>query len=94
MAPIPCLESEINECPLSGQCATLPFWAGLDEVINQYLDSVTLADIAQSMAESQGGPPAPRQPNCRSIRPKAPAAKRRSPGASGCAEDVRPAGGD
>ena len=39
VAPIPCLESEINECPLSGQCATLPFWAGLDEAINRYLES-------------------------------------------------------
>ena len=56
VAPIPCLESEINECPLSDQCATLPFWAGLDEVINRYLDSVTLADIAKSMAESAAGP--------------------------------------
>ena len=55
VAPIPCLESETNECPLSGQCATLPFWAGLDEVINQYLNSVTLADIAKSMAEMPGG---------------------------------------
>ena len=72
VAPIPCLESEINECPLSGQCATLPFWAGLDEVINQDPARVTPADIAPSMAT------APRQPNCRSIRPKAPAAKRRS----------------
>lgn len=55
VAPIPCLESETNACPLSDQCATLPFWAGLDEVINQYLDSVTLADIAKSMAETSGG---------------------------------------
>ena len=55
VAPIPCLESETNACPLSDQCATLPFWAGLDEVINQYLDSVTLADIAKSMAEASGG---------------------------------------
>lgn len=93
VAPIPCLESEINECPLSGQCATLPFWAGLDEVINQYLDSVTLADIAQSMAESQGGPCSqaaklPKHPS-KSAGCKAP-----QPGAPGCAEDVRPAGGD
>ena len=55
VAPIPCLESEINECPLSDQCATLPFWAGLDEVINQYLESVSLADIAKSMMEKPGG---------------------------------------
>ena len=93
VAPIPCLESEINECPLSGQCATLPFWAGLDEVINQYLDSVTLADIAQSMAESQGGPCSqaaklPKHPS------KSAGCKAQEPGAPGCAEDVRPAGVD
>ncbi len=34
VAPIPCLGSETNECPMSEQCFTLPFWAGLDEVIN------------------------------------------------------------
>ena len=92
VAPIPCLESEINECPLSGQCATLPFWAGLDEVINQYLDSVTLADIAQSMAESQGGPCS--QAAKLSKHPsKSAGCKAPQPGAPGCAEDVRPAGG-
>ena len=49
MAPIPCLGSETNECPMSEQCFTLPFWAGLDEVINQYIDSVTLEQLAQSL---------------------------------------------
>ena len=56
VAPIPCLEGETNDCPLSDQCATLPFWTGLDEVINRYLDSVTLAEIAQGMTETGGGP--------------------------------------
>lgn len=46
VAPIPCLGSETNECPMSEQCFTLPFWAGLDEVINQYIDSVTLEQLA------------------------------------------------
>ena len=46
---IPCLGSETNECPMSEQCFTLPFWAGLDEVINQYIDSVTLEQLAQSL---------------------------------------------
>ena len=40
VAPIPCLGSETNECPMSEQCFTLPFWSGLDDVINQYIDSV------------------------------------------------------
>ena len=28
VAPIPCLESEVNECPLCGQCFTLPSGPG------------------------------------------------------------------
>ena len=48
VAPIPCLGSQTNECPMSEQCFTLPFWAGLDEVINQYIDSVTLEQLAKA----------------------------------------------
>ena len=49
VAPIPCLGSETNECPMSEQCFTLPFWTGLDEVINQYIDSVTLEQLASQL---------------------------------------------
>ena len=55
VAPIPCLGSETNECPMSEQCFTLPFWAGLDEVINQYIDSVTLEQLAQSLPAVKEG---------------------------------------
>ena len=55
VAPIPCLGSVTNECPMSDQCFTLPFWAGLDEVINQYIDSVTLEQLAQSLPSVNEG---------------------------------------
>ena len=55
VAPIPCLGSETNECPMSDQCFTLPFWAGLDDVINQYIDSVTLEQLAQSLPAVKEG---------------------------------------
>ena len=55
VAPIPCLGSVTNECPMSEQCFTLPFWAGLDEVINQYIDSVTLEQLAQSLPSVNEG---------------------------------------
>ena len=55
VAPIPCLGSETNECPMWEQCFTLPFWAGLDEVINQYIDSVTLEQLAQSLPSVNEG---------------------------------------
>ncbi|MBU3819312.1 MAG: Rrf2 family transcriptional regulator [Candidatus Faecalibacterium intestinavium] len=53
VAPIPCLESEVNVCPLCDQCFTLPFWTGLDEVINRYMDSVTLADLSGGLSDGQ-----------------------------------------
>ena len=49
VAPIPCLGSVTNECPMSEQCFTLPFWAGPDEGINQYIDSVTLEQLASQL---------------------------------------------
>ena len=55
VAPIPCLGSETNECPMSDQCFTLPFWSGLDDVINQYIDSVTLEQLAQSLSSANDG---------------------------------------
>ena len=51
-APIPCLGSETNECPMWEQCFTLPFWTGLDEVINQYIDSVTLEQLSSQLPAS------------------------------------------
>ena len=35
-----------------GQCFTLPFWTGLDEVINQYIDSVTLEQLSSQLPAS------------------------------------------
>ena len=60
VAPIPCLGSVTNECPMSEQCFTLPFWAGLDEVINQYIDSVTLEQLASQLP----APDSAAQENC------------------------------
>ena len=44
--------SETNECPMWEQCFTLPFWTGLDEVINQYIDSVTLEQLSSQLPAS------------------------------------------
>ena len=45
LAPVTCLESEENPCPRAGHCTTLPMWEKLDSLINDYLDSVSLADL-------------------------------------------------
>lgn len=52
LAPIACIEDDPNRCPRKDNCATLDFWQGLWDVVNQYLDSVTLADlVAGHMAD-------------------------------------------
>ena len=45
LAPVSCLEADAESCPRSHQCRTLSLWQGLDRVINEYLASVTMADL-------------------------------------------------
>ena len=51
LAPVDCLNQEPNECERSAECATLPVWQGLNRVINDYLDSITLQDILDKQKE-------------------------------------------
>ena len=45
LAPVSCLEANAESCPRAGSCRTLPLWQGLDRVIHEYLQSVTIADL-------------------------------------------------
>ena len=36
-----------NPCPRCGACATLPMWEGLERVIRNYLDGITLQDLLE-----------------------------------------------
>ena len=45
LAPVTCLEDEINQCDRAGFCKALPMWNGLNKVITDYLDNVTLQDM-------------------------------------------------
>ena len=47
LAPVSCLESGANACPRAGECRTLPLWQGLNKVISDYLDNITVADLMQ-----------------------------------------------
>ena len=51
LAPVTCLEGDENTCPRAGHCTTLPMWEKLDTIINDYLDSVSLADL---LAQTDG----------------------------------------
>lgn len=45
LAPVACLECGSQTCPLTDDCRTRPMWNKLYGVINEYLDSVTIADL-------------------------------------------------
>ncbi len=47
LAPVACLEQDLNRCPRCDICPTIKLWEGLYEVVNQYLDSVLLRDLAK-----------------------------------------------
>jgi len=45
LSPVACLEKGAEECPRKDSCRTLPLWTKLNELVENYLDSVTLADL-------------------------------------------------
>ncbi|MGN1002058.1 MAG: RrF2 family transcriptional regulator [Oscillospiraceae bacterium] len=47
LAPVTCLEYDSSACPRMAECRTLPLWKGLNDVINNYLDGITLADLVR-----------------------------------------------
>lgn len=52
LSPVPCLDQTPNQCERSAECVTLPIWQGLNKVINDYLDSITLQDVLDRQRES------------------------------------------
>ena len=50
LAPVSCLEANAEACPRAGSCRTLTLWQGLDKVICEYLESVTIADLMEQGA--------------------------------------------
>ena len=45
LAPIACLDTEVNECERASECVTLSMWQGLYRVVNDYLDNITLEQL-------------------------------------------------
>lgn len=50
LAPVACLGSGSAPCGRLDQCRTIALWRGLDKLIQDYLDRVTLADLAKPCA--------------------------------------------
>ncbi len=45
LAPVACLACNAKPCERADKCKTLPMWEKLDKIIEDYLDSVSLADL-------------------------------------------------
>lgn len=56
LAPVSCLEDDINQCSRADKCATLTVWKQLNDAINQVVDNVTLADLLKEQKEKPENP--------------------------------------
>ncbi len=57
LAPVSCLAQDIAQCSRTAECRTISMWRGLEKVIREYLDGITLADLASG--DEPVAPPAP-----------------------------------
>ena len=51
LAPVSCLEGGNNGCERAGECRTIDMWRELDEMISNYLDGITVADLVAKPME-------------------------------------------
>ena len=52
LAPVDCLSGPENTCPRREGCPTLDVWKGLERVISEYLDGITLEQLAARNKEA------------------------------------------
>jgi len=45
IAPVSCLEDNASACARACKCLTLPMWLKLEEIVDEYLESITLKDL-------------------------------------------------
>lgn len=54
LAPVACLDDEVNTCERASNCITLGLWQELYDAINGVVDNITLADLIER-GKKQGG---------------------------------------
>lgn len=55
LAPVACLWEDAESCPRRAECRTIPMWEKLNELVGDYLDSVTLASLMDPPCGKQAG---------------------------------------
>ena len=51
LAPVDCVKNSEVDCANSEGCITLPLWIGLDRLISNYLENITLQDLLDGNRE-------------------------------------------
>lgn len=51
LAPVACLENEHNKCSRAANCRTLPMWTELDRLIDNYLEGITVGNLAKNISD-------------------------------------------
>ena len=51
LAPVACMDGEVNDCPRRDICATLLLWQKIDAAVESVVESVTLADLVGCQQE-------------------------------------------
>jgi Rrf2 family protein len=54
LSPVACLTNDPNQCLRNPECKTLPIWTGLEKVIGNYLDGITIQDILDNSRDLAG----------------------------------------
>lgn len=52
LAPVACLDHQPLQCDRADHCKTLYVWKGLNDIINDYLDNITLQDIIDKNSDN------------------------------------------
>lgn len=47
LAPVACLEKKPNRCTRAAGCKTIKMWENLEELIDDYFDGITIADLVE-----------------------------------------------
>lgn len=53
LTPVGCPECDGETCDRADGCITLPLWRTMDAMINNYLESITLADLISGTVEAR-----------------------------------------
>lgn len=53
ISPVACIENKVCICEKASHCLTLPMWQQLDNIITNYLDSITIEDLIKQPANCQ-----------------------------------------